>query len=276
MPKLINYIESLFKMNVTFLGYRGWSYDVLSNLLDVQTDKEWSINHIISTENVDTDYSRIKGVKVDIIKSIDNGKMNSQEVKDLISFYNPNVSIFCGWSWFLDMATLNRSKKNLCTHISPLPKYRGGSPIQHQIINGEKKSAVSVFEMGEGLDDGPIYVQECLSLEGHLEDIFSRIVDSTTKGLIYTLDGLVEDKLIPKEQIESNATFYKRRKKNESEITEEDLKEGYEHLWNKIRALENPYPNAYIKIGDFKLLIKRAEYLNRKLYFTDLEIHDGN
>ena len=64
----------------------------------------------------------------------------------------------------------------LMLHPSPLPKYRGGSPIQNQIINGEIESAVSIFLMDSGLDSGPIYCQESFSLEGELSEIFSRIV----------------------------------------------------------------------------------------------------
>ena len=61
-------------------------------------------------------------------------------------------------------------------HPSPLPKYRGGSPIQNQIINGEKNSAVTLFKMTRNLDDGDIYKQIPFSLKGSLDDIFNRII----------------------------------------------------------------------------------------------------
>ena len=57
-------------------------------------------------------------------------------------------------------------------HPSPLPKYRGGSPIQNQIIDGKLHSAVTIFLMDNGIDTGPIAEQKYLSLEGTIEKIF--------------------------------------------------------------------------------------------------------
>ena len=57
-------------------------------------------------------------------------------------------------------------------HPSPLPKFRGGSPIQNQIINGKSDSAVSIFKISEKLDEGDIIYQKYLSLEGELSKIF--------------------------------------------------------------------------------------------------------
>ena len=45
-------------------------------------------------------------------------------------------------------------------HPSPLPKYRGGSPIQNQIINGESKSAVTLFKINNKIDQGDIIYQK--------------------------------------------------------------------------------------------------------------------
>ena len=141
-------------------------------------------------------------------------------------------------------------------HPSPLPKYRGGSPIQNQIINGEDKSAVSIFIMNQDLDAGPICRQEEISLGGNLDNIFERIVITGTK---LTLD-MLRNGFNPYEQDHNLATYYERRKPWQSEITIDELKsQSAEYLYNKIRMLQDPYPNAYIvgKDGQ-KLYIKEA------------------
>ena len=141
-------------------------------------------------------------------------------------------------------------------HPSPLPKYRGGSPIQNQIINGEKKSAVSIFIMNQDLDAGPICRQEEISLCGNLDNIFDRIVIAGTK---LTLD-MLENGLNPYEQDHNLATYHERRRPWQSEITIDELEsQSAEYLYNKIRMLQDPYPNAYIvgKDGQ-KLYIKEA------------------
>ena len=142
-------------------------------------------------------------------------------------------------------------------HPSPLPKYRGGTPLQNQIIRGEKDSAVTLFIMDSGIDTGAIIAQSPLSLSGHLSDIFDRIISI---GFRLT-KNIIENGFETIEQDHSKATYYKRRTPSMSEITKEELEalDG-EYLCNKIRMLEDPYPNAFITMSDGrKLKIKLAE-----------------
>ena len=75
--------------------------------------------------------------------------------EELILNYDPDLVFFYGWSWKVSNEIITRFKC-LMLHPSPLPKYRGGSPIQNQIINGETKSQVTIFLMNKELDAGPI------------------------------------------------------------------------------------------------------------------------
>ena len=137
-------------------------------------------------------------------------------------------------------------------HPSPLPRYRGGSPIQNQIIRGEKKSAVTLFKMTKNLDDGDIYFQEEISFEGSLNNIFNRISKIGFKGTCKIIDGDYK----PVKQDHKYATYFKRRKPEDSEITIEEIKNNIaEYIYNKIRMLDDPYPNAYIMCGDNKKFI---------------------
>ena len=145
-------------------------------------------------------------------------------------------------------------------HPSPLPKYRGGSPIQNQIINGEKNGAVTLFLMDSGIDTGPIINQKSISLEGSLNKIFDQI---TEVGTELTLEFLNKGYKL-KEQDHSMATSYKRRSPEESEITINEINNKDSlYLYNKIRMLKDPYPNAFIRTIDGK-----------KLYILNAKIED--
>ena len=168
---------------------------------------------------------------------------------------------FVGWSEIIPNHIISKYKC-YCIHPSELPKYRGGSPIQHQIINNELISAVTLFQMNEKLDAGPIISQMHFSLEGNLDDIFNRII----KISIVLIDDLlfkISNNLYISKQIqeETYATQYKRRRPSESEITLDSIKNSSSlQLYNKIRALSDPYPNAYIICGDGnKLFIKNVK-----------------
>ena len=100
-----------------------------------------------------------------------------------------------------------------------------------------------------------LWAQDDLSLEGSISEIFERM----TK--IEQIDiKILSGDFIPIEQNHKLATYCKRRKPEDSEITLEELSSmPAEYIYNKIRMLEDPYPNAYIKTIDNKrLILKKA------------------
>jgi methionyl-tRNA formyltransferase len=167
-----------------------------------------------------------------------------------IKTFQPDIILWYGWSWIVP-ASIVEQYDCMCLHPSPLPKYRGGSPLQNQILNGEKSSAVTIFKMSAGLDDGDIVRQTPMSLQGNIEDIFLRM---TTLGFAATCDFLKNGYNL-KPQDHSAATLFKRRKPADSEITLDEIQsQSREYIYNKIRMLTGPYPNAFIKDKDGKKL----------------------
>ena len=107
------------------------------------------------------------------------------------------------------------------------------------------------------MDSGDILEQGPLDLSGSLPEIFKRI---ELEGLRLTLK-ILKNGLMPVAQDESKATYFKRRTPEESEITIDELLQSDSHyLYNKVRMLGDPYPNAFIRTSDGKkLLIKHVE-----------------
>jgi methionyl-tRNA formyltransferase len=206
-------------MKVCCVGYRPWALEIYEYIKD-------------------NDY------EVLIISS----KKEYDEQK--IIEYDPDYILFYGWSWIINSQLLE-DFKCVMLHPSPLPKYRGGSPIQNQIINGEIDSAVTLFLMDSGIDTGDILAQEYLSLEGSLSDIFGRI---TKIGKKLTLDVLTNNYTLRKQDNE-NSSYFSRRKPSQSEITiDEIMTKSGEYLHNKIRMLQEPYPVSFIKTSDGRKL----------------------
>mgnify|MGYP001217814834 CR=1 FL=1 len=213
-------------MKIACIGYRDWALKIYDSLAN-KTEDQYLIF-----------------------------RSKAQYKEEVLVEYKPDLVLFYGWSWMVPENLINKFKC-VMLHPSPLPKYRGGSPIQNQIIAGEINSAVTLFLMNSGdVDSGPILATKELSLDGNIKDIFSRI---TEIGLILTLD-LISNGLSPIDQNHKEATFCKRRSPKESEITMKEINECTAlHLYNKIRMLQSPYPNAYIKTKDGKrLMIKDA------------------
>jgi methionyl-tRNA formyltransferase len=209
-------------LKVLFCGYRDWAIDIYNQLEDVE----------IAT--------------------------NQEEFQDKLSS-NPDMIFFIGWSWIIQKEIVDKYFC-ICLHPSALPKYRGGSPIQHQIINGETESSVTLFKMNEKIDQGDIIFQQSFSLDGDLKDIFKRISKVGYIGIKKIIDQYPDLKLT--RQKKEDATYYKRRTPSMSQIHIDDFKNyTSKEIYNKIRSLQDPYPNAFVECANgTKLYFQKVSY----------------
>ena len=128
-------------------------------------------------------------------------------------------------------------------------------------MNGEDFSAVTIFKMGEGLDDGPIYFQSSFSLSGYIKEIFERIEKIGIIGTKSFIKDLKNNEVVWSEQNESEATTYKRINPSNSEIYPNDfLDNNSDYFFNKVRGLQPPYPEAFIKCKSGKLILEKVRY----------------
>ena len=177
-------------------------------------------------------------------------RSKEQYDEQVVQDFQPNLVLFYGWSWIVSDDIIEKYQC-VMLHPSKLPRYRGGSPMQNQIIDGVTKSAVTLFLMNNQLDSGPILKQEEISLLGSLDDIFAQI---TALGIKLTLDILTNG-LHGVQQDDNEATYCERRKPEDSEITIEELQsKSASYLYNKVRMLQSPYPCPYIVSADNKKL----------------------
>lgn len=225
------------RMKIGFVIYRDWALQIVENLLVILKPIQCLI-----------------GLEVFII--------NTNDELNLIDLEEVDLLFFIGWSSFVPKKIHN---KLLCIglHPSSLPKYRGGSPIQNQIIEGVLNSSLSFYIMSASVDEGNVITQVPFSLEGNLHEIFNRIVE-LSPSIIFKiiLEYFFTGRIDAAKQDESKATYCYRRKPEMSEIKIDDFSNYTAlDLHNKIRALQEPYPNAFVKCKD-----------GTKLYLTESKI----
>lgn len=170
---------------------------------------------------------------------------------------NPKYIFFPDWSWKVPKEII-ANFKCVCFHESDLPKFRGGSPIQNQIIRGINNTKTTAFFMNEGIDEGDIILKKNLSLKGSLEEILKRM----QKNDHIMIREIIKGKYKIKKQ-SGKISYYKRRKPEESEL--KSLNYSKKYIYNIIRMLEDPYPNAFLKIGKRKIIFNKAHYNGKKL-----------
>lgn len=120
-------------------------------------------------------------------------------------------------------------------HYSLLPKYRGASPLEAALLNGDKETGVSIQQMEYKLDSGGILREEVLTIDinDSKNKIRKTLIDLGANILCEILPQIQEREIIPKAQDETKVTFCKKIKKEDGEI---DQNGNDIENWNKYRA----------------------------------------
>jgi len=144
-------------------------------------------------------------------------------------------------------------------HASLLPKYRGASPIQFAIMNGDKKTGVTTFLIDEKIDHGKIIMQKEFDISK--EDNYGSIIDKVVKaGSDILIDSIVGNQIGKNilSQDQANATFAPKISKKMYQIK---WQESAENNFNKIRAF-SPFPGAYSYFQNKRVKIFKAIILS--------------
>lgn len=156
-------------------------------------------------------------------------------------------------------------------HPSLLPRYRGATPIQSFILNGEEQTGITLYLMDEGVDHGPILAQQALYeniAELNYETIMRKLAELAGEMLIGFLPEFAKEETTPEIQDESKATFTKKFKTEDGfvDLTKDDPKT----ILRKIRAL-NPEPGVYTFKDNRRMKIWDAELVQNKLKLKKIQ-----
>ncbi len=175
-------------------------------------------------------------------------KLNQEFIDQVKSFGQVDLFIVTAYGKIISQSVLDIPKFGaINVHPSLLPKYRGASPIQNALLNGDSETGVSIMLMDHLMDHGPVLNTKKFSLSHKYNyEILSKELSKVSgELLINTIDGFLNKKIEPQPQKEDLATFCQT-------ITKED---GYfdidnpptaEKLDQMIRAYY-PWPTAWTK-----------------------------
>jgi methionyl-tRNA formyltransferase len=176
--------------------------------------------------------SELRGLKPDLIVVVAYGQILPQSILDLPEFGCLNV------------------------HTSLLPKYRGASPIQSAILNGETETGVTIMKMDAGLDTGEIISQAYTPIlpEDNSQILHDRLAQLGAELLVETIPDYVAKNIQPKPQPAEGASYAAKIKKEDGKI---DWNEPAEKILNRLRAF-TPWPGAFtfLKTGEKSQLLK--------------------
>ena len=164
-------------------------------------------------------------------------KDDYQNIIDL----DPELIITCAYGQFIPNELIEYPKyKSINTHGSLLPKYRGGAPIQRSIINGDKKTGISIIYMTKKMDAGDIlYTKEIdIDINDTNATLFEKLSNVARDSLLEFLPSFFKGEFSRVPQNELEATFaYNLTKQDEYINFNDDVLKTYNHLRG---LLDNP------------------------------------
>ena len=191
---------------------------------------------------------------------------NDAEALAKIERIDPDINVVVAYGQIIPSSIIYLPKyKSINVHFSLLPKYRGASPVQWALLQGETKTGVTIFELNERMDEGDILSQEEIVIRpqetaGELE---SRLAQKGADLLIKTLEEI--DKIHPSAQDHSQATYAPLLKKKDGEI---DWKKHALYIERQVQAF-NPWPSAFTFWGDKRIKILRGKRVTTGLALAD-------
>jgi len=191
-------------------------------------------------------------------------------LKDLIKTLNPEIVITIAYGQIIPEDFLNLPRYGwINVHFSSLPRWRGAAPVQWAILSADNETGVTIFQLDKGMDTGPVYLSESVSIER----------DETTEMLLTRLSNIGADLAIqslskiqtgiePVAQLHSGVTLAPKITKNDGEI---NWHKNTDEIFNRYRALAGN-PGIWTLLGELRLKIDSLEISNRVEKISPAEV----
>lgn len=254
-------------IRILFFGTPSISANVLEKLIN----NNYSICGVIAQEDkINKRGNKIEEVPTKVIAKKYNipvfqfskVREHFEEIKNI----NPDLILVLSYGQIISHDILELPKFGcLNLHGSLLPKYRGASPIQYALLNGDKVTGITLMQMIDKMDAGAIYAKEEVKIDedDNYDLLLKKLTDCAFICFDKNFEKYINNELIPVEQDE-NLVSYTRK------ITDEDEKINFNdnsfNIVNKIRALSLK-PGCYFIYKDQKIKILKAK-IN--------DLNDGN
>ena len=201
--------------------------------------------------------------------------LNTNEIKDEILSLEIDFLVVIAYGKIIPKWLLKLPKISpINIHFSLLPKYRGASPIQTSLINGDTETGVSFMQINDELDSGDIYKSFKTSIDQHDNKISleKKLTDLCIENICQILHDIEFQRLRPIKQDSSIASYCNKLSKTNSLV---DFNDKSENIMNKFRAyfewpgLTFSHNNVLIKIKNLVQVDKQSNGKPGVIYKID-------
>jgi len=253
--------NSVYLMKVIVLANQDWGITAIEifRKLDIEILKVFT--HPVTMDPNDTVwYNSVKKKCEEYKISVSERTTLQNEDIERIEEMKPDVLFSINWRRLISKKLINIPKHG-CINIHPslLPKYRGISPLNWAVLNGEKETGVTVHYIDESADTGDIIIQKKIPIlfEDTTADIYQKALNIYPELLTETIEMIRNGCVKPINQKTLEAGFFvSKRFPNDGKIfwNFDRLK-----IYNLIRGLCDPYPNAFFIYNGETFHVKEAK-----------------
>lgn len=253
-------------MRVVMFGYQTWGHRTLQALLKSRHDVDLVVTHPSSEHAYESiwadsveDLARSEGIEVYLAKRPD------AQLIDRVRAVAPDVMVANNWRTKLPRELFGVPRLGTVNlHDSLLPKFTGFSPVIWSLISGATHTGLTAHLMDDELDTGAVLVQRAVEITPSSTgtSLVYDTLDLVPEVLEAALDGLEQQTLEPVPQNLADRTFFHKRSEQDSLIDWQWPAADIERL---VRALSDPYPNAYTYFRGERLRVI-SSHVSRCIY----------
>ena len=231
---------------IVFMGSPNYAEVILREInekFDVvgvftQPDKRVGRRRSIQSSPV-KDFTKERGIPL-----LQPKKLTADEVYNVLSNWDPDVIVVAAYGKILRSQILEFPRFGCVNvHASYLPRWRGASPIQAAILNGDLTTGVTIMKMDEGIDTGDIITQKEIKISEFETTalLTEKLAIIGANLLVDTLPRYINGEIVPEKQLSEIATYAGLIKKKDGFL---DFQRSAEELERQIRAYD-PWPICY-------------------------------
>ena len=241
------------QLHVNFFGTHTFACEVLATLV-----KNPSINIDLVVTQPDRPVGRKKEITPPPVKlfaeKYDMPISQPASLKTFVSNSNVDLNIVAQYGLLIPKDVLDAPRYGtINVHTSLLPLYRGASPIQHALLNGDTYTGVTIMKMDEGLDTGPVLSQKKVKImpDETYPDLDKKLAIVSGPLLLDTIEQYVSGDISPKNQDNAQATTCHKLTRDDGRI---DWNSTAQQIYNQFRGL-TPWPGVWTVYNDKRLKI---------------------
>lgn len=197
------------------------------------------------------------------------------EINDQVAALAPVAGVLVSYGKIIPKSTIELFTPGIINvHPSLLPKYRGPSPIESAILNGDKETGVTIMQLSAAMDAGPIYELQKYPLNGTetRPALYQRLADIGSDLLLAALPGIIDSTQQPTPQDDSAATYSRLLQKDDGIL---DPRTNSAHqLERHIRAYLG-FPKSKITVNGHAVIVIKAHITTEQKTPLDILCQDG-